>query len=61
LFKNTAEDRYLYEEEIDVTEIYFIARGDWAIGFNSFHQMDSRTIMEEIQVEDDFKGPKDMM
>ena len=36
-FKNNAEDRYLYEEEVDVTEIYFIWKGEWAIGFNSFH------------------------
>lgn len=38
LFKNTAEDRYIYEEEIDVTEIYFILKGEWAIAFNSFYQ-----------------------
>lgn len=35
-FKNTAEDRYILEEEGDVTEIYFIIKGDWAIAFNSF-------------------------
>ena len=37
LFKNSAEDRYLYEEELDVTEIYFILKGEWAISFNSFY------------------------
>jgi len=26
----------LYEEEGDVTEIYFILKGDWGIGFNCF-------------------------
>jgi hypothetical protein len=35
-FRNTPEDRWIYEEETDVTEIYFIMRGNWGIGFNSF-------------------------
>jgi hypothetical protein len=26
----------MFEEEVDVTEIYFIIKGDWAIAFNSF-------------------------
>lgn len=36
LFKNTPEDRYLLEEEGDVTEIYFIMKGTWAIAYNSY-------------------------
>ena len=36
LFLNTKEDRYILEEEGDVTEIYFIVNGEWAIGYNSF-------------------------
>ena len=35
-FKNSKEDRYILEEEGDVTEIYFIVNGEWAIGYNSF-------------------------
>jgi hypothetical protein len=35
-FKNTPEDRYLYEEEGDVSEIYFIQKGEWGIAFNSY-------------------------
>ena len=35
-FSNTKEDRYILEEEGDVTEIYFIVNGEWAIGYNSF-------------------------
>jgi len=35
-FKATPEERYMYEEEVDVTEIYFITKGDWAIAFNSY-------------------------
>lgn len=35
-FTNKAEDRYMYEEEGDVTEIYFILKGEWAIAFNSY-------------------------
>jgi hypothetical protein len=26
----------MYEEESDVTEIYFILKGEWAIAFNSY-------------------------
>jgi len=36
MFKNTKEDRFILEEEGDVTEIYFILNGDWAVGYNSF-------------------------
>jgi len=36
LFKNTPEDRYMLEEEGDVTEIYFIMNGEWAIAYNSY-------------------------
>jgi len=35
-FQGTVEDRYLYEEEGDVTEIYFITSGNWCIAFDSF-------------------------
>ena len=34
-FENTAADRYILNEEGDVTEIYFIVNGEWAIGYNS--------------------------
>ena len=36
LFTNDKDDRYILEEEGDVTEIYFIVSGEWAIGYNSF-------------------------
>ena len=35
-FLGTVDDRYLYEEEGDVTEIYFITGGNWCIAFESF-------------------------
>ena len=34
-FQANAEDRYILNEEGDVTEIYFILQGEWAIGYNS--------------------------
>ncbi len=34
-FEATPEDRYILNEEGDVTEIYFIVQGEWAIGYNS--------------------------
>lgn len=55
-FKATAEDRYLYKEEGDVTEIYFITKGEWAIAFNSFSA--------DVQIDEDddeMKGPPDMI
>jgi hypothetical protein len=36
LFTDDPGDRYILEEEGDVTEINFIMSGNWAIGFNSF-------------------------
>jgi hypothetical protein len=38
-FKNTPEDRYMYEEESDVTEIYFIVKGEWAVAFNCYFKL----------------------
>ena len=35
-FKNTEEDRYMLQEEADVTEIYFIMKGEWAVAYNGF-------------------------
>jgi hypothetical protein len=37
-FKATPEERYIFEEEVDVTEIYFIIKGEYAIGFNSYYR-----------------------
>ena len=34
-FEANADDRFILNEEGDVTEIYFIVRGEWAIGYNS--------------------------
>jgi len=34
-FDAVPEDRYILNEEGDVTEIYFIVNGEWAIGYNS--------------------------
>ena len=34
-FEANPEDRFILYEEGDVTEIYFIVQGEWAIGYNS--------------------------
>jgi len=61
MFKNSAEDRYLYEEELDVTEIYFILKGEWAISFNSYWQIDEKTKnLFDKNFEDEVLGPEDM-
>ena len=36
-FKPTPDDRYIFEEEIDVTEIYFLLKGTFGVAFNSFN------------------------
>jgi hypothetical protein len=35
-YSNTPEDRYVLEEEGDVTEITFVTEGNWAIAFNTY-------------------------
>lgn len=60
-FKNNAEERYLYEEENDVTEIYFIIKGDYAISFNSYCKLSDGLISSGLQAQDEeLKGPDDM-
>ena len=59
-FKPTAEDRYMFEEEIDVTEIYFILKGTFAVAFNSFNQSIDRSLAEEVYEEQELKAPLDM-
>ena len=57
-FKNTPEDRYILEEEGDVTEIYFIMKGEWAIAFNSYLKpQDGLTYDKE---DEEMQGPEDM-
>lgn len=49
----------MYEEEVDVTEIYFIVKGEWAIAFNSYVKLKD-SALDSPFVEDEFKGPEDM-
>lgn len=49
-FKNCKEDRYIIMEEGDVTEIYFIVNGEWAIGFDS-HRNNVPTFNPEEQID----------
>jgi len=58
-FKNIAEERYIYEEENDVTEIYFIIRGEYAIAFNSYYKFDDNQLVSSI-TDEELKGPADM-
>jgi len=53
-FFPTPEDRFIYHEEGDVTEIYFIKKGEWAIAFNTY--------CYDIQLNDDNEmlGPDDL-
>jgi hypothetical protein len=39
-FLNQESDRYIFEEEGDVTEIYFIMKGDWCVAYDSFAKDD---------------------
>ena len=48
----------MMEEEGDVTEIYFIMSGEWAVAFDSFAKGDLSNILEEDV--DDLKGKPDI-
>lgn len=56
-FTATPEDRYMYEEEGEVQEIYFIQKGDWAIGFNSYLRPND---LFSTEIDEELKGPEDM-
>jgi hypothetical protein len=58
-FLDTPEDRYIYEEEGDVTEIYFIMKGAWCVAFDSFARGDLEGI--EFDGEENMKGTPDML
>ena len=66
-FEATATDRYILNEEGDVTEIYFIVAGEWAIGYNShennvkgFSSMDE-TGAEYLPGQEDIREKKIMI
>jgi hypothetical protein len=59
-FKANENERYLYNEECDVTEIYFIIRGEYAIAFNSYTKFDDNAMHAKIQDIEDLRGPEDM-
>ena len=58
-FLDTPEDRYIYEEEGDVTEIYFIMNGNWVIAFNSYAKGDLGGIEFDGYMK--MKGTSDMV
>lgn len=45
-FLANERDRFILEEEGDVTEIYFIMRGEWCIGYNSFKVTTTQYMLE---------------
>ena len=51
-FQDTPNDRYIYEEEGDVTELYFISKGEWCIGCDS-HTNDD---LNDLGEDNDLKG-----
>jgi hypothetical protein len=58
-FCNTPDDRVILTEEGDVTEIYFLLQGEWAIGYKSF-QNDHNNLIMAIE-ENDGSTPIDML
>src|SRR6056300_1507735 len=57
-FMPTKDDRYILVEEDDVTEIYFIIKGEWAVGFNNFPINHRDTSLDKEDIENN--GPEDM-
>lgn len=60
----TPDDRYILEEEGDVTEITFVFSGDWAVAFNTYMILEegSRTDLFALEEEENSatRTPKDM-
>jgi hypothetical protein len=56
-FKDTEEDRYILMEEGDVTEIYFILKGEWAIAYNGYLTPSDGYQQNE---DEDLQVPEDM-
>jgi hypothetical protein len=56
-YKNSADDRYMFEEEGDVSEVIFIMSGEWGVAYNSYVKpQDIRSIV----LFDDMTPPEDM-
>ncbi len=55
-FRDTEEDRYILMEEGDVTEIYFILKGEWAVAYNGFITPSDGLMTDNP----DALGPEDM-
>ena len=64
-FDNNADDRYILNEEGDVTEIYLIVHGEWAIGYNSHENNVKGFIFDEeaeyLPGQDDIRDKKIMI
>lgn len=61
LYQPTAEDRYILEEEGDVTEISFILSGEWAIAFNTYMILEDPPDDKNPTLDpDDIAVPRDM-
>jgi len=64
-FEANSKDRYIFNEEGDVTEIYFIVQGEWAIGYNSHENNVKGFIFDEeaeyLPGQDDIREKKIMI
>lgn len=60
-FAPNAEERYILEEESDVTEIYFVMKGQWALAFNCFvPPEDSEHVDDKPLLQHGEQDPADM-
>ncbi len=60
-FTNVPNDRYIYEQDEDITEMYFLLKGEWAVAFKceiNEQGIDLLSILNENDFE--FKAPADM-
>ena len=58
-FEANSDDRFILNEEGDVTEIYFIIDGEWAIGYNS-HENNVKSFHLEDDEADYLHSPGDI-
>lgn len=53
-------DRFMLEEEGDVTEVYFVMEGRWAVAFDTFAKSEAASQCVEGE-DDELFGTKDML
>ena len=58
-YRGDTDDRYILEEEGDVTEINFVIKGEWGIGFST-HTVVENENYRPPEIKEEVETPLDM-